>query len=182
MACWRRPADVRPLDRRRRAARNGGRSLGRSRRARAGISGHVRRHDACRRSDAVWAWHHAVPGADVSLFLHPNDHPHDSDLVEIDESGRITRLPCLPPSAGRVVAQPRERRALCRAPREPASVGRLRWPSRFRQGSFSAHAGGRSDVAWLRLARIHQGRRHARTAGARSQRADFRRNPSRIAE
>ena len=35
------------------------------------------------------AWHHAVPGADVSLFLHPNDHPHDSDLVEIDESGRI---------------------------------------------------------------------------------------------
>jgi D,D-heptose 1,7-bisphosphate phosphatase len=36
-----------------------------------------------------WAWHHAVPGADVSLFLHPNDHPHDSDLVEIDESGRI---------------------------------------------------------------------------------------------
>ena len=27
--------------------------------------------------ERFWAWHHAVPGADVSLFLHPNDHPHD---------------------------------------------------------------------------------------------------------
>ena len=39
--------------------------------------------------DRFWAWHHAVPRADVSLFLHPNDHPHDSDLVEVDETGRI---------------------------------------------------------------------------------------------
>lgn len=35
---------------------------------------------------------HTRSGADVSLFLHPNDHPHDSDLVEIDEGGRITRF------------------------------------------------------------------------------------------
>jgi D,D-heptose 1,7-bisphosphate phosphatase len=42
------------------------------------------------------AWHHAVPGADVSLFLHPNDHPHDSDLVEIDESGRIVAFHAYP--------------------------------------------------------------------------------------
>ena len=43
-----------------------------------------------------WAWHHAVPGADVSLFLHPNDHPHDSDLVEIDKSGRILAFHAYP--------------------------------------------------------------------------------------
>jgi D,D-heptose 1,7-bisphosphate phosphatase len=43
-----------------------------------------------------WAWHHAVPGADVSLFLHPNDHPHDSDLVEIDETGRILAFHAYP--------------------------------------------------------------------------------------
>src|SRR3954468_2162721 len=28
---------------------------------------------------------HAEHGADGTLFLHPNDHPHDSDLVELDE-------------------------------------------------------------------------------------------------
>src|ERR1700677_1465042 len=43
-----------------------------------------------------WAWHHAVPGADVSLFLHPNDHPHDSDLVEIEETGRIVAFHAYP--------------------------------------------------------------------------------------
>ena len=43
-----------------------------------------------------WAWHRAVPGADVSLFLHPNDHPHDSDLVETDEAGRIIAFHAYP--------------------------------------------------------------------------------------
>jgi D,D-heptose 1,7-bisphosphate phosphatase len=43
-----------------------------------------------------WAWHRAVPDADVSLFLHPNDHPHDSDLVEIDEAGRIVAFHAYP--------------------------------------------------------------------------------------
>ena len=43
-----------------------------------------------------WSWHHAVPGADVSLFLHPNDHPHDSDLVEIDEIGGIVAFHAYP--------------------------------------------------------------------------------------
>lgn len=32
---------------------------------------------------------HEASGADATLFLHPNDHPHDSDLVEIDRAGRI---------------------------------------------------------------------------------------------
>ena len=47
-----------------------------------------------------WAWHRAVPGADVSLFLHPNDHPHDSDLVEVDETGRIVAFHAYPHPAG----------------------------------------------------------------------------------
>lgn len=33
---------------------------------------------------------HVQAGADVTLLLHPNDHPADSDLVEVDESGWIT--------------------------------------------------------------------------------------------
>ena len=32
---------------------------------------------------------HQRSGADASLVVHPNDHPHDSDLVEIDSAGRI---------------------------------------------------------------------------------------------
>jgi histidinol-phosphate phosphatase family protein len=39
--------------------------------------------------DRFWAWHAAEPATAVSLFLHPNDHPHDSDLVEVDEEGEI---------------------------------------------------------------------------------------------
>lgn len=39
-----------------------------------------------------WAWHHALPGVGASLFLHPNDHPQDSDLVEQDGTGRILRF------------------------------------------------------------------------------------------
>lgn len=29
---------------------------------------------------------------DATLFLHPNDHPHDSDLVEVDDVGRIVKF------------------------------------------------------------------------------------------
>jgi D,D-heptose 1,7-bisphosphate phosphatase len=43
-----------------------------------------------------WTWHHAVSSADISLFLHPNDHPHDSDLVEIDEVGGIVAFHAYP--------------------------------------------------------------------------------------
>jgi D,D-heptose 1,7-bisphosphate phosphatase len=46
--------------------------------------------------DRFWAWHHAGSGADISLFLHPNDHPHDSDLVEIDEAGHVVAFHAYP--------------------------------------------------------------------------------------
>lgn len=32
---------------------------------------------------------HEASGADATLLLHPNDHPADSDLVEIDATGRV---------------------------------------------------------------------------------------------
>ena len=35
---------------------------------------------------------HAASGAEATLFLHPNDHPQDSDLVECDLNGRITAI------------------------------------------------------------------------------------------
>jgi NDP-sugar pyrophosphorylase family protein len=113
-----------------------------------------------------WAWHHAGPGGDVSLFLHPNDHPHDSDLVEIDESGRILAFHAYPHPADAWL---------------PNLVNAALYVVR-RERPFSAHAGGRSNAARLRLARIHQGRGHARTTATGSQRADVRRHPSRFAQ
>jgi histidinol-phosphate phosphatase family protein len=43
---------------------------------------------------------HIASGADVTLFLHPNDHPQDSDLVETDLAGRITAIYPYPHPAG----------------------------------------------------------------------------------
>ena len=38
--------------------------------------------------DHFWQAHEAAK-ADVTLFLHPNDHPADSDLTETDDHGRV---------------------------------------------------------------------------------------------
>lgn len=35
---------------------------------------------------------HAASGAEGTLFLHPNDHPWDSDLVETDAEGRVAAI------------------------------------------------------------------------------------------
>lgn len=35
------------------------------------------------------AFHARAPGAAASLFVHPNDHPQDSDLVEVDAGERV---------------------------------------------------------------------------------------------
>ncbi len=35
------------------------------------------------------AFHRSRPDVAATLFLHPNDHPNDSDLVELDDEGRI---------------------------------------------------------------------------------------------
>lgn len=36
--------------------------------------------------------YHRTTGSDATLLLHPNNHPYDSDLAEIDDSGRILRI------------------------------------------------------------------------------------------
>lgn len=36
-------------------------------------------------------FHHSKQ-ADITLFAHPNDHPHDSDLVEVDRKWRVTAV------------------------------------------------------------------------------------------
>lgn len=46
---------------------------------------------------------HAISGAVGSLFLHPNDHPQDSDIVDIDESGSILAILPSPHPEGREV-------------------------------------------------------------------------------
>lgn len=35
---------------------------------------------------------HDQQGADVTVLVHPNDHPFDSDLVEVDSNSRVTAL------------------------------------------------------------------------------------------
>jgi histidinol-phosphate phosphatase family protein len=42
---------------------------------------------------------HGGSGADATLFLHPNDHPQDSDIVEIDGDGWIRRFHPYPHTA-----------------------------------------------------------------------------------
>jgi len=43
---------------------------------------------------------HLRQGADATLFIHPNDHPHDSDLVEIGYNGYVTALHPYPHEPG----------------------------------------------------------------------------------
>ena len=40
---------------------------------------------------SFWKFHQDQEG-DVSIFLHPNDHPHDSDLVEVDSSLQVQKI------------------------------------------------------------------------------------------
>jgi len=44
-------------------------------------------------------FHHSHPAVAATLFLHPNDHPQDSDLVEMDEDGHITAFHSYPHDA-----------------------------------------------------------------------------------
>ena len=50
--------------------------------------------------DRFWRRHEAV-GADASLFVHPNDHPYDSDLVEVDDASWVQAFHAHPHPEGR---------------------------------------------------------------------------------
>lgn len=45
---------------------------------------------------------HNKKEADVTLVVHPNDHPYDSDLVEIDSSARVSNFISKPHPAGTI--------------------------------------------------------------------------------
>jgi histidinol-phosphate phosphatase family protein len=47
---------------------------------------------------------HQASGAAASLLLHPNDHPHDSDLVEVDAQNRIVAFLPYPHDSARFYA------------------------------------------------------------------------------
>lgn len=36
--------------------------------------------------------YHQKKGADATLFLHPNDHPYDSDIVDLDSDGKVRKF------------------------------------------------------------------------------------------
>lgn len=47
---------------------------------------------------------HVESSADATLLLHPNDHPHDSDLVEVDANNRILAVHAYPHPTGTALA------------------------------------------------------------------------------
>jgi histidinol-phosphate phosphatase family protein len=88
---------------------------------------------------------HEKSGADASLLLHPNDHPHDSDLVEIEDCGRITAFHPYPHDPDRFYANLVnaalyivERRALVRwlDSGGPLDFAKDLFPSMLAQGCF----------------------------------------------
>ncbi|NRA06515.1 MAG: HAD-IIIA family hydrolase [Myxococcales bacterium] len=53
--------------------------------------------------DRFWSWHESRGGG-ISLFVHPNDHPQDSDLVEVDADHRVRAIHAHPHDAGHYFA------------------------------------------------------------------------------
>jgi histidinol-phosphate phosphatase family protein len=86
---------------------------------------------------------HREAGADATLFLHPNDHPHDSDIVELDESGWVCAFHPYPhpegaflPNLVNAALYMIERRALepYRQAPVPSDFGKNLFPQMLRDG------------------------------------------------
>jgi histidinol-phosphate phosphatase family protein len=93
--------------------------------------------------DRLWRTHEQAE-ADATLFLHPNDHPGDSDLTETDKDGRVTaflspphdaaaNLPNLV-NAGLYVME-REAIAFWRTQPIPTDIARDMFPAMLRRGA-----------------------------------------------
>ena len=87
---------------------------------------------------------HDGQNADDTLFVHPNDHPFDSDLVEITESGEIVAFHPYPHDPGRdyenlvnAAVYVLERDALARLPQYRGAVdfGKDIFPAMLAQGA-----------------------------------------------
>ena len=93
--------------------------------------------------DRVWRAHEATK-ADTTLFLHPNDHPYDSDLTETDKEGRITAFHSPPHEPGRslpnlvnagLYVMDREPIAFWRERPGPTDLARDLFPAMLRRGA-----------------------------------------------
>lgn len=91
--------------------------------------------------DRLWTWH-GQARSELTLFLHPNDHPQDSDLVEVDAEGRVSRLHPHPHPPGRLVPNLAnaalyvvERRVLEGLPPEPVDLAQQVLPRLLRRGA-----------------------------------------------
>ncbi|XXF78900.1 HAD-IIIA family hydrolase [Myxococcaceae bacterium GXIMD 01537] len=89
----------------------------------------------------MWAWHRES-GADVTLLLHPNDHPHDSDLVEVDGEERVVAFHAPPhpperlvPNLANAALYVMERRALEGVALEKADLARDVFPALLARGA-----------------------------------------------
>jgi D,D-heptose 1,7-bisphosphate phosphatase len=47
---------------------------------------------------SIWRFHQSQ-SADATIFLHPNDHPYDSDLVEVDSKSMVKKMHLYPHDA-----------------------------------------------------------------------------------
>jgi histidinol-phosphate phosphatase family protein len=91
----------------------------------------------------LWNFHVATR-ADATLVIHPNDHPFDSDLVELDEFNRVTAIHRLPrdpdallPNLVNAGMYLFERRALefWRVQPPPTDIARDLFPAMLRRGA-----------------------------------------------
>jgi histidinol-phosphate phosphatase family protein len=88
---------------------------------------------------------HLLSGAAATLFLHPNDHPHDSDLVEVNADGRITAFHPYPhdpdryyPNLVNAALYVIEKRLLMNweIPCEPLDFAKHVFPAMLQRGAF----------------------------------------------
>jgi D,D-heptose 1,7-bisphosphate phosphatase len=86
---------------------------------------------------------HAASGGEATLFLHPNEHPEDSDLVESDEEGRILAIHGYPHPEGALLPNQVnaalyviERRLLegIAVPEKPLDFAKTVFPALLREG------------------------------------------------
>lgn len=85
---------------------------------------------------------HAASGAEASLFLHPNDHPFDSDLVEIDAASRVVAMHAAPhpvdtwlPNLVNAALYVVERAAIAFWREAPSDIARDLFPAMLRRGA-----------------------------------------------
>jgi NDP-sugar pyrophosphorylase family protein len=114
----------------------------------------------------IWSAHE-IAKTDATLLLHPNDHPFDSDLVEINSDSFVTAFHNRPHdenvwrqnlvNAGLYVLEKSALKSFL--PSASSHLPSLNFG--FRQRRFPGDGSRREKTARLQFARIHQGHRHA---------------------